>query len=130
MLTYLISIPVIMLAISLVFLQTVHLCRQKASWRWWVTLAAIVVSGGYVGWLLGHCDVQVSPEMVWGGVPLPLGFFHFEDGGWVDYVLPDSAQRCNVVANTVLPIVILLFPWIILRRRWMPRETLASIFDL
>ncbi len=127
MLSYLISIPVTGFAIWLVLRNAAQLYRRRASWGWWTVLVTIVIVGAYAGRQLSHCEVRVSPEFVRGGLPLPIGFFHLEEGQWTDYVLPHPAQWCNIVADTVIPIMVLLLPWTIARRRWLPAETSASL---
>jgi hypothetical protein len=117
MLSFFISIPITGLALWLILRNAARLCQTRAGWLWWIALITIVLGGGYLGRQLSRCDVRISSTLVWGGLPLPIGFFHFENGQWVDFVPPYPVQFCNVAADTVIPIIVLLIPWMIVRRR-------------
>ena len=117
MLSFLVSIPIIAIAVWLMLRSVIRLGQTKSARWWWITLIMIVVGGGCVGLRLSECDVQISPTFIWGGLPLPLGFFHLEDGYWTDYVPDFSIQLCNKSADIVVPIILLLLPWMAARRR-------------
>jgi hypothetical protein len=118
MLSFFISIPITGLTLWLILRSAARLWQEGAGRLWWIVLVAIVVGGGYVGRQLSRYDVRVSPDLIWGGLPLPIGFFHFEDGQWVDFVPPYPVQCCNIAADTAIPIIVLLLPWTIVRRQF------------
>jgi hypothetical protein len=119
MLSFFVSISIIATAFWLTMRNILRLCRSRAGWHWWIAFAATLICGGYIGWQLSGCDVQVSPTFVWGGLPLPLGFFHLEDGQWVDYVPERPVQLCNKLADVVIPIILLLLVGMAVRRPFL-----------
>jgi hypothetical protein len=126
-LSFFISIPITAIALWLIFRNVTRLWQTEAGWLWWIVLVTIAVGGGCIGRQLSECDVQMSPGFVWGGLPLPIGFFHLEDGQWVDFVPPYPVQLCNKLADTVIPIIILLLPFMIVRRRFSRVPNSASL---
>jgi hypothetical protein len=117
MVSFLISIPIIALALWLVPGTTRRMWQLKAGWRWWTALGVIVLCGGYAGFRLGHCEIQISPTLRWGGLPLPIGFFALEDDRWTDFIPPPPVQCTNFLADILTPVLLLAIPLAIVWRR-------------
>ena len=116
MLSFLISIPIIALALWLTVRTAFRMLRLKASWTWWTALSVIVLLGGYAGFRLGYCEIQTSPTFRWVGLPLPIGFFAFEGDHWTDFIPPQPVQWMNFLADILSPILILVIPLAVIWR--------------
>ncbi|MCW5557866.1 MAG: hypothetical protein KIT22_08550 [Verrucomicrobiae bacterium] len=88
-----------------------RLRRTHAGRAWWVAFAALTVVGVVAGsWLALRFEYQVSPQMRYVSFPMPLAFFHLEDGHWVDFVTPPHVLYPGLVANILAVIAALLLP--------------------
>ena len=110
MLSFLISLPIISLALWLVAGTASRMWRLGAGWKWWATLSLVVLLGGYGGYRLGYWELQASPTLRWIGVPLPIGFFALEGVSWTDFVPPPPIQWANFLADILSPILLLAIP--------------------
>jgi hypothetical protein len=89
-----------------------RLRRQHASTSLWFTFAILVACGVTAGvWCAFYCEYHVGARYRIGSFPLPIIFFHLEDGQWVDFPVPKfqawSAAFTNVItitAFTTLPL--------------------------
>ena len=94
-----------------------RLRREQASPRRWVAFAILVVIGLSVGaWCAFRCEYPLGAHYRIGSFPLPVVFFHLEDGLSVDFPVPRfqalSAAFTNIVAITALTTMPLwLFSW-------------------
>jgi hypothetical protein len=113
MLSLLISIPIIGLALWLILRIAVSLSKKRAGPLPWITFIAIILAGGYVGFQLAHYDLRVSSTFRWIGVPMPVAFFQLEGEHWTDFVPPSPIQWLNLITDTFIPIIVLLFPWMV-----------------
>jgi len=123
MLSFLISIPIIALALWLVAGTTFRMWQLKAGWRWWATLIVIAVCGGYAGFRLGYCEIQTSPTFRWGGLPLPVAFFALEGDHWTDFIPPPPIQWTNFLADILSPVLLSAIPLAVI---WRRRAGIAS----
>lgn len=83
---FLIVITLLALSSWMLFVTFRRLRRRHASQVWWLAfwgLAMVGVALGY--WLAFHFEYQVSSRMRLLSFPIPVVFFHFEDGQWVDF---------------------------------------------
>lgn len=117
MVSFLFSIPIIALALLLVAQITLRMWRLKAGLKWWGALGVIVLCGGYAGFRHGYCEIQVSPTLRWGGLPLPIGFFALEGDRWTDFIPPPPIQWMNFLADILSPVLISAIPLAIIWRR-------------
>ena len=99
-----------------------RLFQAKARWLWWVAFAAIQIAGGAVGYQLAFGEMEISSTFRWAGIPFPIGFFHWEDGHWVDFIPPEITQWFNGVADTCVPIVLLMLLWATISKRYYRRK--------
>ncbi|MFZ1937440.1 MAG: hypothetical protein WAU84_27180, partial [Thermoguttaceae bacterium] len=119
MASFLVSIPIVFFALWLMLREANQLWRARAGWSWWIASVAIITAGTYIGRHLSDHEFAVSPTLRVVGLPLPLGAFQLEDGNWTDFVAPAPVQRCNKMANTLIPVIIFLLPWLFVRHRYL-----------
>lgn len=88
-----------------------RLRHTHASRVWWFAFVALTVFGGVVGsWLALRFEYQVSPQMRYVSFPMPIAFFHLEDGNWVDFITPPHVMYPGLVANILAVIAASLLP--------------------
>jgi len=76
-----------------VFATFRRLRRTQAGKAWWLAFAVLVIVGLAAGcWSAFSFEYQVSPRMCFASFPMPLAFFHLEDGEWIDFVTPPSGD--------------------------------------
>jgi hypothetical protein len=77
--------------------------RQFKMWRQaraWPRLAGIVGLGVALGvWLARFVEYKWGAKMRVIGFPVPVCFFHLEDGNWVDFIPPPAIQYLGWAAN-------------------------------
>src|SRR5687767_12497363 len=79
-----------------------RLRRIHASRAWWFAFVLLSVFGLVAGcWLAFSFEYQVSPRMRYISFPMPLAFFHLENGLWIDFVTPPHVMYPGLVANIV-----------------------------
>jgi hypothetical protein len=112
-------IVVALLALSAWSLMvTVRRLRQtKAGRAWWIAFGLLLALGVGVGtWFAFSFEYQVSPGMRYASFPVPLAFFHLEDGHWVDFITPPYIMYPGLVANIAAFTALALLPLLITRR--------------
>jgi hypothetical protein len=94
-----------------VFATFRRLRRTQASRAWWLAFASLVVVGLVAGcWLAFSFQYQVTPRMRYVSFPIPLAFFHLEDGQWIDFVTPPYVMYPGLVANVIAVVAVALLP--------------------
>jgi len=96
-----------------------RLRHEHADTRWWaafIILAAVGISGGI--WCAFHCEYSLGGHFRIGSFPIPVVFFHLEDGQWIDFPVPRfqawSAAFANITTITALATVPL---WMLVWRK-------------
>jgi hypothetical protein len=51
-----------------------------------VSIGAVLVAGA--GFWMNQVELLLSSHMRIIGLPLPMVFFHLEDGEWIDFIVP------------------------------------------
>jgi len=102
--------------------------REQASSRRWISFISLVVIGLLVGaWCAFQCEYPLGAHYRIGSFPLPIVFFHLEDGQWVDFPVPKFqatlAACTNILAITALATVPL---WLLTWRRQSHDHTMAQ----
>jgi hypothetical protein len=93
---------------------TVRRFRQTgAGSAWWLAFSILGILGA---WFAFRFEYQVSPEFRFIGFPVPVAFFHLENGNWVDFIIPPYASYPALLADTVGFGVAFLMPLLIARR--------------
>jgi hypothetical protein len=94
-----------------------RLRREQVGPRRWGAFIILVVIGLSVGaWCAFRCEYPLGAHYRIGSFPLPIVFFHLEDGQWVDFPVPKfqalSAAYTNILTITTLATVPLwLLSW-------------------
>jgi len=105
-----------------------RLRREHAGIRWWVAFLILLVVGASVGvWCAFHCEYPLGGRYRIGSFPLPVAFFHLEDGQWVDFPVPQfqawAAAFTNIITMTALATLPL---WLLLRWQYRHEHTTAQ----
>jgi hypothetical protein len=88
---------------------------------WWLVFCGLAVSGVVIGYYMAFdFEYKVSAHMQFVSFPIPVCFFHFENGQWVDFPTPDffayPAAFTNVVTVTAFAVLPVLVASILFRR--------------
>jgi hypothetical protein len=96
-----------------------RLKHQHASAGWWVVLGLLVASGTALGiWCAFYCEYHVGTSYRIAGFPIPVVFFHLEDGTWVDFPVPEFQAWSAVFTNIITIIALVTLPlWLAWWRR-------------
>ena len=105
-----------------------RLCREQAGPRRWVAFAILGVIGLSVGaWCAFRCEYPMGAHYRIGSFPIPVVFFHLEDGQWVDFPGPRfqawAAKFTNIITMTALATLPL---WLLLWRQYRPEHRTAQ----
>lgn len=79
-----------------------RLRRKRASAPWWIAfiaLASIGVAAG--GWCAFHFEYRLNDHYCVASFPLPVVFFHLEDGQWVDFPVPPFQAWASIFTNII-----------------------------
>lgn len=101
-----------------------RLRRQRVSADWWVVFGFLFVFGATLGiWCAFYCEYHIGTRFRIGSFPIPVVFFHLEDGAWVDFPVPEfqawSAAFTDIIAITALAMLPL---WLLSWRRLISRQ--------
>ena len=84
-----------------------RLRRQHVGTRLWVAFVFLVAIGVSAGtWSAFHFEYPLGARCRIGSFPIPVVFFHLEDGQWVGFPVPPfqawSAAFTNIITITAL----------------------------
>ena len=104
-----ILIVILFLALSVwaLFALFRRLRQQHASSGLWFAFWMLIACGVAAAvWCAFYFEYHVGAHLRVGSFPIPVVFFHFEDGQWVDFPVPKfqawSAAITNIVTITAL----------------------------
>ena len=79
-----------------------RLCRERVSSSWWLAFVALTIIGVTLGvWCAFHFEYHVGTRYRIGSFPLPVVFFHWEDGHWVDFPVPEFQAWATAFTNII-----------------------------
>lgn len=81
--------------------------RQK---KLWLVIFLMAVVGIGVGMLLANLEYHAGAKFRVVGTPIPLIFFHLENGQWVDFPLPSYVAWPGYIANVIFGTALCLAP--------------------
>ena len=94
-----------------VFATFRRLRRTHATRAWWFAFASLAVVGLAAGCFLAFSfEYQLSPRMRYVSFPMPLAFFHLEDGQWMDFVTPGYIMYPGLITNVIAVVAMALLP--------------------
>ena len=95
-----------------------QLRRQHAGRSLWFSFSVLAACGITVGiWCALGCEYHVGTNFRIGSFPIPVVFFRFEDGQWVDFPVPAFQAWLAVVTNIITITALATLPvWLLLRR--------------
>ncbi len=92
-----------------------RLRREHADARWWVALSILVLVGVSTGmWCAFQCEYPLGERFRVGSFPIPVVFFHLEDGHWVDFPVPEFQAWSAAFTNIVTLVAVATTPlWLV-----------------
>jgi hypothetical protein len=101
-----------------------RLRRDRVSFGSWVIAGVLVGIGVAIGiWCGFYCEYHVGTHYRLGSFPIPIVFFHLEDGQWVDFPVPTiqawSSAFTDVITITALATVPV---WLVMANKRMHRN--------
>ena len=80
-----------------------RLWRQRVGKVWWVAVALSMACGLALGaWCTFYCEYHVGATFRFFSFPVPVAFFHLEDGQWVGFVPPAPLGYFMMLANVLI----------------------------
>ena len=92
-----------------------RLRRQHVSAGWWVAFALLCICGAALGvWCAFYCEYHVGTRFRIGSFPIPVVFFHLEDGAWVDFPVPEFQAWAAAFTDIITIIALATLPlWLV-----------------
>ena len=88
-----------------------RLRRQRVSKAWWIAFGILFAGGVALGiWCAFFCEYRVGAKYRWAGFPIPVVFFHLEEGQWVDYQVPSFQAWLAAITNIITIIALIELP--------------------
>ncbi len=96
---------------------------------WWLGLAVMLSLGSLAGyWCAFHFEYQAGARYRIGSFPIPVVFFHLEDGQWVDFPVPEFQAWATVYTNILMVAAVFALPhWCALL--WLERRQLRALAE-
>src|SRR5262245_48621952 len=84
-----------------------RLRHQRATVGHWLAFGVLVAGGVAVGvWCAFYVEYHIGPRYRIGSFPIPVVFFHLEQGDWVDFPVPEfqawAAMFTNIITITAI----------------------------
>src|SRR5439155_7620795 len=91
---------------------------QAVSTTWWVAFGILVVIGVVAGiWVAFHFEYPLGARYRVGSFPLPVVFFHMEDGQWVDFPVPAFQAWASALTNVITITALATIPFCLISWR-------------
>ena len=114
---FLIVIGLLALGVWAIWFTCTRLYRASVPRGYWVAFSILIAAGLVAGvWLTLFFDYQVSDRLRFAGAPMPVAFFHLEDGPWIDFVTPPYIDYPAIAANAACVAAMSVLPLLLFRR--------------
>jgi hypothetical protein len=92
-----------------------RLRRQRAPVGRWLAFGILVGCGVAVGiWCAFYVEYHIGARYRIGSFPIPIVFFHLENGQWVDFPVPEFQAWAAVFANVITITALATLPvWLV-----------------
>jgi len=102
-----------------------RLRRVHARPRLWLAFIALILFGAAAGfWCSFHGEYHFGEDYRIASFPIPIVFFHLEEGNWVDYPVPDYRVWPTAITNILTITALTTVPlWLWL---WIKRSPKAA----
>jgi hypothetical protein len=92
-----------------------RLRRERAGAQWWIAFAALIVVGIAAGiWFAFDFEYRLGSCYRVGSFPIPIVFFHLEEGYWVDFPVPKFQAWAAVFTNVITIMTLATLPvWLL-----------------
>jgi len=102
-----------------------RLRRQRATAGRWVAFGVLVACGVAVGiWCAFYVEYHIGTRYRIGSFPIPVVFFHLEQGDWVDFPVPEFQAWATMFANVITVTALVTLPlWLVSWRQHRPEST-------
>ena len=96
-----------------------RLRRERVGLQLWVAFVGLTIIGLAAGiWFAFHFEYHLGARYRVGSFPLPVVFFHMEDGEWVDFPVPEFQAWASAFTNIVTLTALAPLPlWLLLWRQ-------------
>jgi hypothetical protein len=105
-----IFVIIVFLFCGWIIISTIRKLIDAHKTNLWLAGFLLTVIGLTIGHLLANQEYHAGSSMRIAGIPMPLVFFHFENGQWVDFPLPAYVGWPGYVTNILFWIAICLLP--------------------
>jgi len=104
-----------------------RLQRQRVSSYWWLAFVVLGACGTALGiWCAFYCEYHLGARYRVGSFPIPVVFFHLEDGDWVDFPVPKFQAWSALFTNVITIIALATLPlWLVSWRQDRPQKRVA-----
>lgn len=105
-----------------------RLRRRREGVGSWIAFGVLAACGVALGiWCAFYCEYHVGANYRFGSFPIPIVFFHFEDGQWVDYPVPQFQAWAAAFANVVTITALSTLPlWLLARQHRHEKRELEA----
>jgi hypothetical protein len=89
--------------------------RQGATAGRWLAFSFLAACGIAAGiWCAFYVEYHIGSRYRIGGFPIPIVFFHLEDGQWVDFPVPTFQLWATVFTNIIAITALATLPvWLV-----------------
>jgi hypothetical protein len=103
-----IFVTIVYLFCGWIIIPTIRKLIGAHNKKLWLAGFLLAVIGLTIGYLLANQEYNAGSSMRIAGIPMPLVFFHFENGQWVDFPLPAYVGWPGYIATILFWIAICL----------------------
>ena len=92
--------------------------RSSVNGRVWMIFWSMVAFGiGFGIWCGFYCQYSIGTRFRIASFPIPIAFFHFENGQWIDFPVPTFQAYVSAFTNVIIIMTLATLPtWVIMWR--------------